>query len=214
MSSSSHTDRTLALAGIIQASHLVQQIAKRGTVSDSEAFETSIASIFKLDAESTEAVYGGGKGVSTGLKLLRAQLSNQSATRDLELTKYVVSVMHLERQLAKQRDMLGRIAEGIEKARTQAGYFSALHANVIANLAGIYSDTISTLTPRIIVNGEQHFLDNPDKANKIRALLLAAIRSAVLWRQVGGGRFRLLFERGAMLREIDECLKRCRSDQA
>ncbi len=205
--SSSHTDRTLALAGIIQATHLVQQIAKHGTVSDNEAFEASIASIFKIDAESTEVVYGGSKGVSTGLKFLRMQLSNQSATRDLELTKYVINVMHLERQLAKRGDMLERIAEGIEKARTQAEYFSALHVNVIANLAGVYSDTISTLTPRIIVNGEQRFLDNPDNANKIRALLLAAIRSAVLWRQLGGGRFKLLFERGAMLRGIDEMLK-------
>lgn len=208
---SSHTDRTLALAGITQAAHLVQQIAKRGAMTDSDTFETSIASIFKTDAESTEAVYGGSKGVTAGLKLLRAQLTKQTATRDLELTKYFIGILYLERQLAKHPGMLDNIAQGIEKARAQAQYFSAAdsntHPNVIASLAGVYSDTISTLTPRIVINGEQRFLDNPDNANKIRALLLAAIRSAVLWRQCGGGRLQLLFARGATLRTIETIMQ-------
>lgn len=209
---STDTDRTLALAGITQAAHLVQQVAKRGSVNDPAAFETSIASIFKIDAESAEAIYGGSAGVTAGLKLLRAQLTKQSATRDLELTKYFIAILYLERQLTKRPAMLDKIAEGVEKARAQAQYFSsedaAIHASVIAGLAGIYSDTISTFTPRIVVNGEQRFLDNPDNANKIRALLLAAIRSAVLWRQCGGGRLQLLFARGVTLRAIEDILKK------
>jgi len=32
-------------------------------------------------------------------------------------------------------------------------------------------------------------------ANKIRTLLLAGIRAAVLWRQMGGNRWQLLFSR-------------------
>jgi high frequency lysogenization protein len=208
----SHTDKTLALAGIIQAAHLVQHIAKRGTVNDSLAFEASIASIVRTDAESTEAVYGGSGGVTAGLKLLRAQLTKQSATRDLELTKYFIGILYLERQLAKRAAMLDKIAEGIEKARAQMQYFSgedsSTHSNVIASLAGIYSDTLSTLTPRIVVNGEQRYLDNPDNANKIRAILLAAIRSAVLWRQSGGGRLQLLLARSATLLTIEDILKK------
>jgi len=200
------TDRTLALAGLFQAAYLVQQIARSGRLQDDAAFEANINSIFNRDAESTEAVYGGKDGIRLGLNSLRAQLAKQNPVRDLELTKYVLGVMHLERQLAKRGYMLEKIAEGIERARAQVQYFSLTHSNVIASLAGIYSDTISTLTPRIMVNGEPQHLANPDNANKIRALLLSAIRSAVLWRQCGGGRFKLLFERSAMLRAIDVLL--------
>jgi high frequency lysogenization protein len=44
------------------------------------------------------------------------------------------------------------------------------------------------LSPRIMVNGDPAHLNNPENANRIRALLLAGIRAAMLWRQSGGGR--------------------------
>jgi high frequency lysogenization protein len=199
----SQADRTLALAGIVQAAHLVQQFAHHGASSDSAALEACMNSIFQRDAENVAHVYGGVEGVRVGLRLLKSQLDKKTATHDLELAKYVIGVMYLERQLAKRRHMLDRIGEGIENARAQTQHYPVTHANVIANLAGLYSDTISTLMPRIMVNGEQTHLSNPDNANKIRALLLAAIRSAVLWRQCGGSRFKLLFARNAIAREVD-----------
>jgi len=42
-------------------------------------------------------------------------------------------------------------------------------------------------------------LADADTANLIRALLLAAIRAAVLWRQCGGRRWRLLLQRRDLL---------------
>ena len=55
-----------------------------------------------------------------------------------------------------------------------------------------------------MVNGEQNFVSNATNANKIRALLLAAIRSAVLWRQCGGTRWQMLFQRKAILAETQK----------
>ncbi|HKM37225.1 MAG TPA: DUF489 family protein, partial [Thiopseudomonas sp.] len=40
-------------------------------------------------------------------------------------------------------------------------------------------------------------------AAKVRALLFAGIRSARLWRQLGGRRWHLLTKRGAMLHELN-----------
>lgn len=204
----SHTveDRTLALAGIFQAVHLVKQIAHKGT-SDFDDFEVSIGSIFNTQPPNTAAVYGGVRGVMTGIKLLRIHMGGTDQARDLEITRYVVAVLYLERQLAKRPHMLQQIAEGIEKAQAQAQHFSQTHSNVIASLAGLYSDTISTLHPRIIVSGEQGYLSNSENANKVRALLLAAIRAAVLWRQCDGGRLQLIFGRGKMMREAENLLK-------
>ena len=104
--------------------------------------------------------------------------------------------------------MLDKISKGLQRAREQMSYFSLTHENVIASLAGIYQDTISTLLPRIIVQGEQSLLSQQANANKIRAVLLAGIRAAVLWRQTGGNRLQFLFGRKAYLQAAENLLKK------
>lgn len=200
-------DRTLALAGITQAVSLVKQIARHGTV-DPEPFETSIASIFQTQPATTADVYGGVPRVEPGLKLLAQQLGSDSRARDMEIAKYIIGVLTLERQLAKRPPLVREIAAGIERIKRQVEHYSVTHDTVIAALAGLYSDTVSTLLPRIIVQGEQGYLLQTDVANKVRALLLAAIRSAVLWRQSGGSRLQLLFSRNSLHRTIGELLAR------
>jgi high frequency lysogenization protein len=103
--------------------------------------------------------------------------------------------------------LLQKIANGIERAQSQAEHFSITHDNVIASLADIYSETISTLRPRVMVNGEHNHLANSDNANKIRALLLAAMRSAVLWHQNGGSRWQVMFNRKSFVQEAEKILK-------
>ena len=200
------SETVLALAGIIQATKLVQDIACHGTV-DQSNFEVCIHSLFETDPRDTVSVYGGIEGVRSGLIMLTEQLGEQQHKRDMEITKYVISVMHLEKKLSKRPDMLNAIAQGIEKAREQAGHFSMTHENVIANLANLYVNTISTLQPRIIVNGEHGYLTDPDNANKIRVLLLSAIRSAVLWRQCGGNRLQLLLNRKKIIQTTGNLLR-------
>ena len=202
----SYTDRTLALAGILQACHLVQQVARKNSC-DGVALEASLGSVLKLDAETAASIYGGAAGVAPGLERLREQLGKEPARRDLELTKYVIGVMHLERQLAKRPDMLDKIRIGVARVQAQTTHYSITHSNVIASLAGIYSDTLSTLTPRIMVQGEQGYLSSPDNTNKVRAMLLAAVRSVVLWRQLGGRRWQLIFARSAILQEAETLLR-------
>jgi high frequency lysogenization protein len=46
-----------------------------------------------------------------------------------------------------------------------------------------------------MVEGNPAYLQQPVQVNQIRALLLAAVRGAVLWRQLGGSQLRLLFRR-------------------
>ncbi len=202
-------DRTLALAGVYQAASLVHQIATRG-MTDSAALEASINSIFKLDAPSTEAVFGSTAGLITGLSTLKRQLSEKQADT-MQITQYVVTLLHLERKLSRQPALLERIAGGIRQAKQQSEHFSVTHENVLANLADLYKNTISTLTPRVLVQGEHGYLNNPDNANKVRAILLAGIRAAVLWSQCGGSRWHVLFKRSALLAETEKLLADVRS---
>ncbi|MDF9756244.1 CII-binding regulator of phage lambda lysogenization HflD [Pseudomonas hunanensis] len=66
----------------------------------------------------------------------------------------------------------------------------------------MYQDTLSTLRQRIQVHGDMRFLQQASNASKIRALLLAGIRAARLWRQLGGHRWQLVFSRRKLLNEL------------
>ena len=208
------TDRTIAIAGIYQAAYLVQQIANTGTP-DEKAYETCIRSIFKIDVDSPGDIYGGAANLETGLNTLISQLGGNVAKnnppKEMQITKYAIGVMVLEKQLSKNQNMLNELSSGIELAKNQSEHFSITHENVIANLANLYTKTISTLRPRIMVEGEQTHISNPNQANKIRALLLAAIRSVVLWRQCGGTRWQLILQRKKTIDIANELLAASRN---
>lgn len=198
-------DQTLALAGLIQACRLVDDVARTGNC-DNTALEASIASLFETSPESTEQVFGGKQGVALGLNLLIKLLDKSDAAKQENWVRYALSVMHLERQLRKNQDMLMQISKGLSQAESPRNHFGLLHENTFANLAGTYQSTISTFRTRIQVNGEPHILKSEHNASKIRALLLAAMRSAMLWRQVGGHRWHLLFKRRAIVEEAKRLL--------
>jgi high frequency lysogenization protein len=192
------TDRTIAIAGVYQAATLVQQIANTGALNE-KSFEASIKSIFYIDADKPIDVFENIENIDTGLNTLIAQLGGNTpqitVQKDMSVTKYAIGAIILEKKLSKNQNMLKEISMGIDRAKNQAEHYTVTHENIIANLADIYSKTISTLQPRIMVQGEHIYISNPGQANKIRALLLAAIRAVVLWRQCGGTRWQLILQR-------------------
>jgi high frequency lysogenization protein len=176
-------DRTLALAGVHQAARLVQQVARKG-MADGAALASSIRSVLAMDADDVPSVYGGPEGVALGLQVMVRQMG--PGPRDMEITRYVVSLLHLERQMRRHSHLADAIREGLEGVMRQARHFEPTHPTIVAALAGVYEQTFSTLAYRIQVRGESGYLTNPDNANRVRALLLAGVRSAVLLRQCGG----------------------------
>jgi high frequency lysogenization protein len=183
----------------------VQQLATTGTA-DPIAMEASIASVLKIDSDNVIDVYGSLDGLKLGLKQLNEQMTGYKIANP-EQARYSASLVFLENQLSSRKDMLKSIQTGITKAQAQSEHFGLLHENVLANLGEIYQSTISTLQPRIMVNGEQSYLSRPEIANKIRACLLAGIRSAILWKQCGGTRWKFLFFRKKIQAELQNLLK-------
>jgi high frequency lysogenization protein len=202
-------DRSIALAGMYQAVRLVQQTA-RGERRDAAATRASISSILNTDPESALAVYGDSRALISGLELVTSQLANDSKRRDLALTGYVITLMHLERKLTRQPDLMQKLASGIERIKGEIKLADELDPGIIAALAEIYKDTVSSLQPRIMVQGEESVLRNTESKNMIRALLLAGMRAAVLWRQRGGNRIRLIFQRKQILDCCAELLAEAR----
>lgn len=187
-------NQALALAGVMHCTWLVRQLAHRGSIDEAQlAF--ALGPLFELDPESVEAVYGEPECRHRALSVLRCQLGAGTVARDIETTRYTATLMHLERKLARRRDLLHTLRAGLEAAREQLQHFPLTHDNTVARLADLYGRTVSTLRPRVMVQGEARFLEAPDTANRVRALLLAGIRSTVLWRQSGGSRVRLILGR-------------------
>ncbi len=188
-------ENIIPLAGMFQAGFMIYDLAHTGRT-DGDAYKVSINSILLTDPETTEAVYGDIHGVRYGLELLSNLFDKTHKARDMEIARYVLGIIHLEKKLRKLPDLDTRIVSGIELAKNQAESFGdILHENVIANIAGTYADTISTIHPQIMVAGEPEYLTNTATANKVRALLMALMRSTVLWLQKGGSRWDLIFQR-------------------
>jgi len=77
---------------------------------------------------------------------------------------------------------------------------------VLAALGSLYAQTVSQLRPRVLVQGNPHYLGQATVVAEIRAVLLAALRSAVLWRQLGGSLWDFLLRRRQMAASIDALL--------
>ena len=184
-------ERTLALAGVIQASLCVQSLARHGEL-DVADFNALMQSVLILDAASTASVYGGVNGVRRGLTSLADGLLVSPKADSLEVLRYAMLLLHLQRQLLTDEQKFKQFAQQIENL---SGYSKD---DLPAKCSTIYQDFISVMRPQIIVNGEEEFLQRPEVPVQIRTLLLSGIRSAVLWQQKGGGRFSLVWQRTRM----------------
>ena len=194
MSHYSDQDKIIALAGLFQAVTLVNGLAKRGELPE-DGLAVSIGSLFEESPRDVISVYEDVSSLKIGLATLATSMGKTRTMDDADLLAYALSCMHLERKLNRKQQVFQGIRTGLDRAKEQVEQFSLLHENVIANLANIYVTHVSTLKPRIMVKGEHTYLSNRRNINRIRALLLAAIRSAVLWQQCGGGRMDLFVRR-------------------
>jgi len=227
-------DQTIALAGVFQAAALVDQIARQGLVAQ-DALEASVASLFVTNPPQTEDVYGGRRelkfNLATGLKELRNMLDKGGNALSPQITRYVLSMIALERKLAKNPQFLQLIGERLETLEQKARYFSSgdaadvagvdsdrlgeasrerpgryAHSAVIGGLDQLYQETISQFSFRIQVQGDPRNLQNSENAARIRALLLAGIRAAMLWHQVGGQRWHFIFIRARLKEPLKQLL--------
>ena len=190
----------IPLAGMFQAGSLVHEIAYYGKC-DNDALEVSLKSILITDPKTVEEVYGNDlNNLRLGFTLMENMFSKEQKTRDMEVARYILGIIHLEKKLRKNQELFNILDNGITRIKNQLAMFdSVLHENMIANLAGVYSDSISKLQPQIMVTGESKYLTDSVYANKIRASLLALLRSTVLWIQKGGNRWHLILQRRKLM---------------
>lgn len=198
-------ERTLALAGVFQATELVRQAASHGTWSGYAA-SSCLRSLFSLEGETTQQVYGGRQFVRLGAETMLCVLQGES--RYTESLRYVVALLQVERKFQRSGKIQDRVGDRLKEISMQGEDLDQheredLQAHEIALL---YSETVSTLSPRIVVSGKPQYLKNDRTVDWVRTLLMAGLRSAVLWKQLGGGRFELMFGRKKIISEAQSLL--------
>jgi high frequency lysogenization protein len=174
---------------------LTRQLARTGKAEPSP-FETSLRSLFIVEPKNIVDIYGNLADLRLGFEeLLKVFDPSSNAPQDPEIRYYVISLMHLERTLAKDTHTDAHLTKRLSQAMTQVNYFSPTHPQVISNLADMYSESIGQFKYTIKIVGSAAYLNNREIMNKVRASLLAGIRAAVLWRQMRGSRLQLFFSR-------------------
>jgi high frequency lysogenization protein len=203
--SSPMDNRVLALAGLAQALQQVRRIAETGQ-SEASTVRTAMDSVLRIDAESPAAVYGSAADLASGLRLLHNYFRNEG--RDEILPRLALAVLQLERRFVRDSATVSAVTTGIQRATLQAERLGdSAHPDVLSALGGLYSDTVSNLRPRVMVQGNPHYLGQAGVVAEIRALLMAAVRSAVLWRQLGGSMWDFLLSKRAMIEAVERALR-------
>lgn len=200
-------EQLMALGAVFQAAVLVDRIAKTGQVAEAD-LGCLLGSLMVIDPRNTLEVFGGDDlYLRDGYRALASALEREPSSLQREPLRYALSMLGLERQLGKRDDLLETIGKRLPQIQNQVEHFGLVHENVIAASGALYQDTLSTLRQRIQVQGDMRHLQQPSNASKIRALLLAGIRCARLWRQLGGHRWQLVISRRKLLRELYPLLR-------
>ena len=192
--------RILALAGLVQALKQVRRVAETGQA-DAAVLSTAVDSVFRIDAESPDAIYGDVRALRPGLLLLRDYFRSQSD--DEFLPKLALAVTQLERRFVRDDAMAQEVHERIVALAPAAARLGSTHPEVLAGLGKLYAETVSHLRPRVMVQGNPHYLAQADIVAEIRAVLLAALRSAVLWRQMDGSLWDFLLRKRELVETVE-----------
>lgn len=192
-----YQDISLALAGIIQATVLVDELANHGTCNE-ESFQNSLSTIYKIDSDSVNDIFSGPAGVKLGLVALNKMISKNKGRVPSDSIRYLINLFTLERRLMKDKHAMEQLHTGITQIMQQLDYLGDNKEPIVATLASLYTDTLGQFKQRIMVTGKEEYMRQDDIMQRIRALLLAGLRATVAWRQAGGNRFQLFFSRAKL----------------
>jgi len=178
----------LALAGLVQAATLVHALAN-GRPVDADARRATLDAILTHHAQSLQEIFPAAREYRLGLRTLSQALSGTAITP--EVARYTLQLLDLARRLHGSQPTSARLGQLLNGLAESGSSPSAL--------AEIYRQTIGNLGKRIQVTGDPERLRQEAVANEIRAQLLAGVRFAWLWRQLGGRRWHLILRRRSLL---------------
>lgn len=204
MNKSAMHNKTIALAGVHLALSQIQQVAWHGATEQAQ-LQTSLQSLF-IDQPNTHiAVYGSLEALKPGLAILKESLTEYRKKTVLERLKYQNSLFSLTKRMNKNSYLVEQIGTTLELINEQHNQLEQM-PELITRCAQLYQNTLSILKPKIIIYGQPEILAQSHQAATIRSLLLAGVRSTLLWQQAGGSSLTLALNRASYLLTIDQLI--------
>ncbi|MCK0526630.1 DUF489 family protein [Anaerobiospirillum sp. NML120449] len=204
---------TLALAALFQSAAQIQRVARTGSV-DEHTIAPLMRALVITEPDAIEDIYDP-KRLESGLNQLLTSLYPKEAAqpKNAELIKIAFSILGLVSNLEKQDMIYSQLDREVDSLRSNVLLMHPdyeteednilMDYDVIKLYSGIYSNLISPNFPKLIIYGEEHYLRRTELQEMIRALLLSGIRASILWHQVGGKRYSLMFR----YKDIIECAR-------
>ena len=219
--------RTLALAAVFQSAQLVHIVATSGVSAldkiGKEYVDALIYGALNLradhnPAQNTLLFFRSLDLLRVGLHSLercfetpyqpqqpqkRYPIPNNKVKQGKQTLTYTMGLLHLSAKIYKNSDFQNKISQSQQHIIRQLSFFNQdyQHATIISALAQIYSETASTLTPRIMIKGSAKAFNSPYEVNYIRALLFTGLQAAHYWRELGGSPWQLIFSKRKILKE-------------
>lgn len=201
MQLTSQRNQTIALAAVCQAALLVSD-ASKGKPINKEVATQLFQGVMVTSPDSIFDVYQNIQDLRGGCESMLKQMSGRTDRRDMELTRYVAGMMALSKKLMNSAKAQQHLTDTIEQISRRLDHFDISSDSVMCNFADGYSKAISPLGQKIQVMGDPNVLTQDVVQNRIRAILLAGVRAAVLWRQMGGKRRQFIFNRKQILQDV------------
>lgn len=191
---------TLPFAAIVQSAMLVHNKALQQPTHDRYVLAL-LDSIFVTDPDSVRDVYPDPDALKLGIDSAQAILARPDADL-VPVLKYTLTLIEIAARLTRSDALVETLSSGI--AELSLLQDSLERPTLQARLSALYQATASRLSVRVQVKGSPTALQQPNVADAIRALLLAGVRAAWLWRQLGGRRWHLILRRSNMRQSLAE----------
>lgn len=202
-------NQTRALAALFQCCAQIQRIASTGFM-DEHAVAAVIRAVCVTDPQTIDDIYSV-DSLRNGYAQLTTSLSRE-AMKDgdcIEITKTALKVMELEltierngrifEELGNKIDALTNLILSKDPTFPDGDPAVVLKREYLEEYASLYQSLISPNFSKLMICGQEECLRIVENQQRIRALLLAAIRACVLWHQTGGKRLTLIFHRKAIV---------------
>ncbi len=183
--------QAMSFAAVCEAAAIAEQIAEARRDRPPAHL---LGAVFSQEESDVEAIFQPRTAFLAGLEHGASLLSGD--LKSANVARYTVQLLKLAGSLQKNAETIARLRQLLDT--------TPAHQQDSHRAAEIYTETLSRLSPTIVVHGTGTRLQQPGVADAIRATLLAGVRFAVLWQQSGGRQWQLLLQRKRVLKTIND----------
>jgi len=195
--------QSISLAAIYQSCFIVSESAWHGRCNEKD-LNVLVNSLFIVNPLTIKDVYEDTKKLATGLELLKKELSGENNNK--EIKNYYHSLINLSNKLKENIVIANKIEKELLSFKNHLSNENLNLDQITIKLSEIYTDTLSKIEPRIIVNGDNTYLKDIAFSSKIRTALFTGLRSVFLWKQFGGSKLKNFFYRSKIIDEINKII--------